>query len=153
MSPLTPTSHPSATHLSESGADRPALDIQLRHREMHRVPSREPCPHTNGRGRNQAVGLTESDSPPRMVSAPAPRQLTLRTPDRRQAQALQEAQDDCLLLTEHPPHDLLNVDRTDPRGSRGVTQGSHSISGGTAAQHVDQNGRVEQQTQAFSRRG
>lgn len=133
---------------SKSGADRPVLDVELGHGEVLWVPGREPCAYTNRGGGDQAVGLAEGDSPPRVVFAPAPRHLTLRTPHRCQAQALQEAQDDCLLVMEHPPHDLLDVDRTDPRGSRGVTQGSYSIGGGAAAQHVDQHGRVEQQTQA-----
>jgi hypothetical protein len=124
------------------------LNVELRHREVLWVPGREPYSHTNSGGGYQAIGLTEGYSPPRMVSAPTTRHLTLRTPHRCQTHALQEAQNDFLLVMEHPPHNLLDVDRTDPRGSRGVAQGSNSIGGGTAAQHIDQHRRVEQQTQA-----
>ncbi len=124
------------------------LDIEPGHGKVLWVPGRQACAHTNRGSGDQAIGLAESDSPPRMISAPTPRHLRLRASHRCEAHALQETQDDTLLVTEHPAHDLLDIDRTDPRWSSGVTQGSHSISGGTTAQHVDQHGRVEQQAQA-----
>jgi cytidylate kinase len=126
------------------------LDIELWHREVLWIAGRQPGAGTDGRGGDQAVGLAEGDAAARMLSTPAPCPFSRGAVEGSQAHPAEETCDKRLLRGSAPTQHLLDVDRANPRGLARLTQGSHTLCGWTTVQRVDQDGRVEQQSQALT---
>lgn len=130
--------------------DRPVLDVELGHGEVLGVAGRQSSADTDGGGGDQAVGLAEGDSLLCILSAPASCPFPLGQVEPSQTHAAQETREHRLLRDSGSAQHLLGVDRADPRGLTGIAQRSHALGGWTTAQHIDQDGCVEQQPQALT---
>ena len=107
----------------------------------------------HGGSRDQAVGLTQRDSPARVVSTPASRPLALCSTEGSNLKSAQEARNRRLLLAVSSTEHLLDVDRADPWHLRPISQTAEALGGGEPSQRVDQDRRVEQQRQRLANAG
>ena len=121
------------------------LDIDLRHREIIDVRGRQGRIDAGRRSGNQAIGLMECDSAARESLAPCASSHPFGHPQRRQSQATEQAARDDLLARAQAAPDLLDRNHARPRLRAGSSQGRQSGRSGSAAERVDEHGRIQEQ--------
>jgi hypothetical protein len=128
------------------------LHTNAKHREVRRIACSQSRADADSRRCDETISLMDSNAPTRMVATPRTGELTLSDVQRGESQAAKEAPGGDLLRRSDPTPNLLDRYCADPGFISTAPHLSEATLRGTAAQHVDQDRRVEQNASHVSRR-